>query len=61
MNSWLLMYLIGIVLMISLMFFANKHVKIKDIKLKLFLKSIFICLGSWISMYIIAIMLFKNN
>lgn len=61
MNSWLLMYLIGIILMISLTFFTNRNVKTKDIKLKALLKSIIICFGSWISMYVIAIMLIKNN
>ena len=61
MNSWLLMYLIGVVLMVSLMFITNRDVKFKEIKIKPFLKSMAICLGSWIGMYVIAIMLIKDN
>lgn len=61
MNSWLLMYLIGVVLMVSLMFITNRDVKFKEIKIKPFLKSMAICLGSWIAMYVIAIKLIKYN
>ena len=60
MNSWLLMYIIGFVLMFSLMLIANRGIKFKEIKIKSFLKAIAICFGSWISMYVIAIMLVKT-
>ena len=61
MNSWLLMYIIGFVLMFSLMLIANWGIKFNEIKIKPFLKSIAICFGSWISMYVIAIKLIKDN
>lgn len=61
MNSWLLMYIIGVVLMFSLMFVTNRKVKFNEIKIKPFLKSLVICLGSWIAMYVIAIILIKDN
>lgn len=55
------MYVIGVVLMIVLTFIANIGVNIREIKLKRFLRTILISLGSWVSMFIIAVMFIKEN
>ena len=61
MKAIIWMYVIGVVLMIVLTFIANIGVNIREIKLKRFLRTILISLGSWVSMFIIAVMFIKEN
>lgn len=61
MKAIIWMYVIGVVLMIVLTFVANIGVNIREIKLKRFLRTILISLGSWVSMFIIAVMFIKEN
>jgi hypothetical protein len=55
MNSWLLFYLIGVVLGISLLIIANRNINIKTWKLKPILKTFLFTLGSWVFIYAVAI------
>lgn len=57
----LLFYLIGVILMFTLVLIANRGVKIKEIKLKPFLRSLALCFGSWVAIYIIAIQFTLDN
>ena len=61
MKVLLLFYLIGVILMFILVLIANRGVNIKKIKPKPFLKTLALCLGSWVAMYIVAIHLILDN
>ena len=54
MKTLLWYYLSGVIMMFILVIIANKDVKFKEIKIVPFLKLLLICLGSWVSIYVIA-------
>ena len=54
MNIWLLIYLIGVILMVVLVAASNRHSNPKNWKLKAILKTLLLCLGSWIMIFVVA-------
>jgi hypothetical protein len=55
MSNILIMYLIGVVLMVVIMCLNNRGVGLKEIRLKPFLLSMVICLGSWVAIYVLLV------
>ena len=55
------MYIIGVVLMFILMLITNRGVKLKEIKIKPFLKSIAVCIASWGGMFYLALLYATDN
>ena len=58
---WLIFYLVGVIAMFSLVLIANRHISRKGWKLKAAIKTLAVCLGSWIAVYALAVKAIISN